>query len=215
MTTRALAALLAATITAPAAAQDFVVYGGAALEFLNRPDGDSEPNVSSLEAYAEGEISGFYLGVWARQANVESYDRLDYYLGYRRDLDSGFSYDLGYYRYGYPNDSASDYGEVYFGVGQTIGEKVAVSLDLAYDPENKLGNAYVGVEVYPADKWTLSANYGVYEVAGASNEEEWDFGATYNFTDEASVDLRWYDGTEYVQGYAGLFLAFDTTLFGG
>jgi uncharacterized protein (TIGR02001 family) len=215
MNARALAVGLAAAMAAPAAAQDAILYGGAALEFLNRPDGDEEPNVSSVEAYVEGELSGFYLGVWARQASVEGYDRLDYYLGYRRDLDSGFSYDAGYYRYGYPGDRESDYGELYIGVAQTLGDSAWVQLDLAYDPENELANAYVGAEYYPADRWTISANYGTYEVADAPSEQEWDFGATYSFTDEASVDLRWYDGTEYVQGYVGLFLAFDTTLLGG
>jgi uncharacterized protein (TIGR02001 family) len=208
------AALLAAA-AAPAAAQDVTVYGGVALEFLNRQDGDSEPSRSSLEAYVEGEIAGFYAGVWARRANIESYNRLDYYIGYRNDLDSGFSYDLSYYRYGYPEDRTSDYGEVIFGVAQTLGDSASVSLDLAYDPENELANAYAGAEYYPADRWTISANFGIYEVDEVTTEQEWDFGATYNFTDEASVDLRWYDGTEYVQGYVGLFLAFDTTLLGG
>lgn len=208
-------ALIAATLAAPALAQDVVVYGGGAVEFLNRPDGDDQPNVSSLALYAEAEASGFYAGVWARAANVDSYDRLDLYLGYRNDLDSGFSYDLGYYRYGYINDRTSDYGEITFGVAQTIGEQASVSLDLAYDPKNKLGNAYVGVELYPAERWTLSANYGTYQVAGASNEQEWDFGGTYSVNDTTAVDLRWYDGSEYVQGYVGLSVTFDTTIFGG
>jgi len=215
MRTAALALIATTGLAAPVLAQDVVVYGGGAVEFLNRPDGDDQPNVSSLALYAEGEVSGFYAGIWARMANVDSYDRLDAYVGFRNELDSGFSYDLGYYRYGYVNDSASNYGEVTLGLAQTLGEAASVSLDLAYDPDNSLGNAYVGVELYPADKWTVSANYGVYEVAGASNEREWDFGASYGFADSASVDLRWYDGSEYVQGYVGLAVSFDTTLFGG
>lgn len=211
-----IAALLTATaLAAPSAAQDFTVYSGVALEHLVRPDGDGFPSRTSIEGYVEGEVSGFYAGIWARRADNEDYDRLDLYLGYRRDLDSGFSYDLSYYRYGYPNDSASNYGEFILGVSQALGDQALVSLDLAYDPDSKLSNAYLGAEYYPADKWTISANVGTYEVDGAGSEQEWDFGATYNFTDEASLDVRYYDGTEYVSGYVGLFLAFDTTLFGG
>lgn len=215
MKTTLLAVIAAAGLSSPAAAQDFVAYGGGTAEYLNRPDGNGQPSVSSLAVYAEGEVSGFYAGVWARVANVDSYDRLDAYIGFRNELDSGLSYDLGFYRYGYVNDSASNYGEVTLGVAQTLGEMASVSLDLAYDPENSLGNAYLGIEVYPAEAWTVSANYGVYEVAGASNESEWDFGASHDFAESASVDLRWYDGSDYVQGYVGLSVSFDTTLFGG
>jgi uncharacterized protein (TIGR02001 family) len=210
------AALLAAPVLAvPAAAQDLAFTTGVALEHLVRPDGDGEPSRSSLEGYVEGEVSGFYFGAWAKRSDNQDYDEVDLYFGYRNDLDSGFSYDLSYYRYIYPNDPDSDYGDLNFGVGQTIGDAAYVSLSLGYDPENRLGNAYVGAEVYPADKWTLSANFGQYEVADAPSEREWDIGATYNVSDQTAVDLRWYDGSEYVTGYVGLRLTFDTDLFGG
>ncbi len=215
MKTAALTVIATMGLAAPVFAQDFVAYGGGTVEFLNRPDGDDQPNVSSLALYFEGEVSGFYAGIWARMATVDSYDRVDVYLGYRNELDNGFSYDLGYYRYGYVNDSASNYGEVTLGIAQALGETASVSFDVAYDPDSSLGNAYLGMEIYPAEKWTVSANYGLYEVAGASNEREWDFGASYAFAESASVDLRWYDGSEYVQGYVGLAVSFDTTLFGG
>ncbi|NBE07533.1 hypothetical protein [Paragemmobacter ruber] len=211
----ALVMIAASGLAAPVFAQDVTVYGGGTAEFLHRPDGDDQPNVSSLALYAEAEVSGFYAGVWARMANVDSYDRLDAYLGYRNDLEGGFSYDLGYYRYGYVNDSASNYGELTLGIAQALAETASVSMDLAYDPDNALANAYVGVELYPSATWTVSANYGVYEVAGAGSEREWDFGASHQVAESTSVDLRWYDGSEYVQGYLGVAISFDTTLFGG
>lgn len=210
-----LAALLTATALAtPAAAQDFTVYAGGGLEHLVRPDGDGEPSRTSAEIYVEGEASGFYFGVWAWRENTGE-DEVDLYLGYRRDLDSGISYDLSYNHYTFPGDSASNYGEFILGVSQTLGDTALVSADLGYEPDSKLSNLYLGFEYYPAEKWTISANIGTYEVDGAGSEQEWDLGATYNFTDEASIDIRYYDGTEYTKGYLGLFLAFDTTVFGG
>ena len=50
---------------------------------------------------------------------------------------------------------------------------------------------------------------------GASNEEEWELEAIDYLGEETGFDLRWYDGTEYVDGYVGPSLTWDTTLVGG
>lgn len=68
---------------------------------------------------------------------------------------------------------------------------------MAYDPENELGNAYIGAAYTATDRLEVSANYGVYEVADAGSETEWDLGATWALSDETGVDLRYYDGSEY------------------
>jgi hypothetical protein len=94
-----------------------------------------------------------------------------------------------------------------------FGDSFAAGLDLAYDPEAKIGNAYLYGEYYVSDKWTLSANWGVYEVEDAPSEQEWDFGATYAITDETAVDVRYYDGSEY-DSYLAVLFSFDTTLIG-
>ncbi len=87
-----------------------------------------------------------------------------------------------------------------------------------WDPEAELGSAYLGAEVYPVDKVTIGANWGVYNVEDAADEQEWDIGVTYDLLQNdksgAAIDLRYYEGTEY-DGYLGLFVNFDTTLFGG
>ncbi|MES2145859.1 MAG: hypothetical protein V4516_16260, partial [Pseudomonadota bacterium] len=82
-------------------------------------------------------------------------------------------------------------------------------------PDDSTSSAYVGIAYDFTDKWNGSVNYGVYEVAGAGNETEWDIGATYAITDELALDARFYDGSEYVDGYFGLSMTFDTTIFGG
>jgi uncharacterized protein (TIGR02001 family) len=208
---------LAALTAAPALAQDdgWAVYGGTALEYKDRPDGKGLPSRRSLEAYVEAERLHFYGGVWAKFANDESYNEIDLYGGYRRDLDSGLSYDLSYYRYNYPTDSASNYGEVILTVGKTLGDKFYVRGYVASSPDTKLSNAYVRFRSYPADTWEIEANYGSYQNAGPKAEEEWDIGVKHYFTDETSLDLRYYNGTEYTRGYVGLFVSFDTTLLGG
>lgn len=198
---------------APAAAQDVFVYGGAELEFLIQPDGADSENASTLNAYIEVEQSGFYAGLFGEIANDTTANEVDLYLGYRAETTGGISYDIGYSRYIYPNDGGDCCGEITFSLGAPLGDKFGASLDLAYDPEASLGNAYLGLEFYATDAITLSANYGTYQVADASSEQEWDVGVAYALSDEAAFDLRYYDGTEYVDSYIGLSLSFDTTIF--
>lgn len=207
----ALAAL--ALTTGSAGAQDLSLYGGGELEFAFEEDGPGTGTNSYLSAYLELESRGFYAGIWGQIANDDLADELDLYLGYRNELASGVSYDVGYIRYIYPNDGGDCCGELTLSLGAPVGEKLSLSLDLAYDPENELGNAYVGAAFAATDRLEVSANYGVYEVADAGSEREWDLGATWALSDEAGVDLRYYDGSEYAGSYIGLSLTWDTTVF--
>lgn len=203
--------LLAAPLS-PAMAQDLFVYGGGELEFLFDPDGADSGTTSNLSAYLELEKAGFYAGIYGAVANDPVANEADVYLGYRAETAGGFSYDLGYSRYFYPNDGGNCCGEVTLSLGMPFGDKFSGSFDAAYDPEAKLSNAYVGLEFYANDKITLSANYGTYQVADAGSEQEWDFGVGYALNDEVAIDLRYYDGTDYVESYVGLSVSFDTTL---
>jgi len=198
-----------------AAAQDVVVYGGAELEFLHEEFGPGTGTSSYLSGYVEVETRGFYAGLWAQVADDDLMDEVDLYLGYRAETAGGFSYDIGYSRYYYPNDGGDCCGEITLALGMPVGDKLSATLDLAYDPDAKLGNAYVGAAFAVTDTVEISANYGVYEVDAAPSEQEWDLGATYYIGEETAVDARWYDGSEYVDGYFGLSLTWDTTLMGG
>ena len=100
-------------------------------------------------------------------------------------------------------------------LGQTIGDKAEVTLDLYHVPDDGTSSAYVGAAYDFTDKWNGSVNFGVYEVDGAGNETEWDIGATYAVNDEIGIDARYYDGSDYVDGYFGLSMTFDTTILGG
>ena len=209
----ALAAILFGTL--PGLAQDVVVYGGGELEFLFSPDGSGSGNTTTLMAYFEADLNGAYAGFSGEVANDSIANEITAYIGYRRDLDSGFSYDIYYTQYYYPNDGGGCCGEIGLSLGQSIGDKLSVSFDAYHVPDDSTSSAYVGLAYDVTDTINASVNYGIYEVAGAGNESEWDIGATYGISDEVGVDARYYDGSDYVDGYFGLSLTFDTTIFGG
>jgi uncharacterized protein (TIGR02001 family) len=194
-------------------AQGPSVFGGAEVELTFDEFGPDSGTTSYLSGYLELDSSGFYAGIWGQVANDSALSEVDLYIGYRNETAAGLSYDFGYTRYIYPNDGGDCCGELTVSLGVPLGEKLSTSLDLAYDPDASLGNAYVGVAYQATDKLGVSANYGVYEVEAASSETEWDFGVTYGLTDESAVDLRYYDGSEYAGSYIGLSLTFDTTIF--
>ena len=213
-----IALLTSLALDSPALAQTpeapvLVVTGGIALEFSDGEYGRGTGPSLSTGAYIEAEISGFYLGVSGEMTDERTDNEVDYYLGYRRDLDTGFSWDVGYTRYTYPRDGGDCCGEVTLGLFTSVGDKVGLGLDLAYDPASDLGNAYLSAEYDLDDNWTLSANYGACEVDAEPMVREWDFGAGYVLSDELALDMRWYDSDGY-DGYAAVSVSFDTTLFG-
>lgn len=201
-------ALLPATA---ASAQDFVLYGGGAVEFERAPDGKGSADKTGLNAYVEIEKSGFYAGVWAEVSGPSSDSKADVYSGYRADSAAGFSYDISATRRFYLKDSG-DYTSVDLGLGVPFGGKVSGSVDLTYYPASHLGDAYMGLAWQAGDALSLSVNYGVYGVAGAASEQEWDIGGGYALGDETVLDLRYYDGTDYVDPYFGISLSWATTL---
>lgn len=213
---RIVTGMMALALSAGAAtAQDVYVYGGVELEALHEEDGPGTGTNSYLSGYVEVDASGFYAGLWAQVASNDLLNEVDVYLGYRNETAGGVTYDVGYTRYFYPNDGGDCCGEITVSLGVPVGDLVTTSLDLAYDPEAELGNAYVGLAVAATDTLEVSANYGVYEVEAAGSESEWDLGATYSLSEQSAVDFRYYDGSEYVDGYFGLSLTWDSTLFGG
>jgi uncharacterized protein (TIGR02001 family) len=196
-----------------ASAQDLFVYGGAELEFTQNEDGIDTGTDSYLRGYLEVEASGFYFGVKGKVSDESEENRLDPYLGYRNETGGGLSYDVGYYRYNYTNDSDSNFGEVYLSLGLPVSEQFSATFDVAYDPDASVGNAYVGGAFAATDQLEISANFGAYEVEDAGSETEWDLGATWSVGEETAFDLRYYDGSEYETGYVGLNLTWDTTIF--
>jgi len=65
------------------------------------------------------ESGGFYIGTWGSNVDFGSaaHVELDVYLGYTREYDSGFSWDIGALQYLYPSETELDTLEVYLGLG--------------------------------------------------------------------------------------------------
>lgn len=207
--------VVSALAGSPAVAQDLTVYGGAELEFAHDEYGPGTGSAAYLSGYVELDYGGLYAGVWGQVADDDLLNEYDLYLGYRNDLASGLSYDVSYTRYFYPNDGGNCCGEYLLSLGMPLGEAFSVSFDAYYDPDAELGSTYVGAAWAAGPALELSANYGSYQVDGAGNEQEWDFGATYHIGDETAIDLRYYDGSDYAGDYLGLSLSWDSTLSGG
>lgn len=204
----AIGAVLAAV--AGTASAETLVLGGAQLEYRHKEEGGSSNGY--LSGYLEGEVMGFYGGAWAEVASDDLMNEVNLYLGYRNATAGGIGYDIGYTRYIYPNDGGDCCGEFTLGLEAPVGP-VTGTLDLAHDPSNHLTNAYVGAIWSATNSLDISGEYGVYEVAEAGSEREWELGATYALGETTGVDLRYYDGSDYGDGYFGLALKWDSTLF--
>ena len=195
--------------SAPAMAQDLTVYAGAALVYAREPDGAGSADTLAFQPYVEAEVNHFYAGLWLSKSNDNTVDEVDIYLSYRNETAAGMSYDLGYARYIYPNDGGDCCGELTLSLGLPAGDKLSLGIDAAFDPEAAIGTASISGDYAVFDKLSIGAAIGVTD---NGNEQEWELGATYSLTDTTSVDLHYYEGSDY-PGYLELTLAFDTTLF--
>lgn len=192
-------------------AQDFFVYGGAAIEYERDPNGPGSEDTRDINGYVEIEKSGFFAGIWAEKARDRASDKADVSVGYRSETAEGMSYYVDATRRTYFND-VGDYTVFDAGVGYSLTDQFSVSLDVSHYVDPAVNDVYVGAAYSVTDALSMSANYGSYGVQAASDEQEWDFGATYALGEETAVDLRYYDGTEYVDSYMGLSLTWDTTI---
>ena len=205
-------ATLALFCAAPAAAQEGpMILGGGELDLRFPRDGTTQ----ELQVYLEAERSGFYAGFQGLVFNDSTLNEISLYAGYRRELDNGFSYDVFYARYFHPNDGGDCCGNIGLSFGVAVGERLGLTTDLTYDPERSLGSVEIGAEHRLTDKLALSANFGLFQQEEGPDEKIWDLGVIYGLSDEARVELRYYDGSEIDKGYLGLLLTFDTELTGG
>lgn len=212
MTARALLAVTAALLAMGqgAAAQEVLVFGGAELE-LTFPD---EGSTAELSAYVGVESQGFYGGALAKAADDPDAHEIQLTFGYQAELESGFAYDLSYTRYFYPNDGGDCCGEITLAIGQAIDDTFSVGAELTADPSGEDRSLELGVAWQATEVISLSATHTFLQDEEPGTAREWDLGATYDLSDEAAVDLRYYDGSD-IDGYLGLTLTFETTLLGG
>ena len=195
--------------SAPAMAQELTVYGGAALVYDRAPHGAGSADTLAFQPYVEAEVNHFYAGLWVSKNSDNTADEVDVYLGYRNETAAGMSYDVSYARYIYPNGGGDCCGELTLNLGLPAGDKLSLGIEAAFDPEAATGTAGISGNYEVFDKLSIGAAIGVTD---NGQEQEWELGATYSLTDTTSVDLHYYEGSDY-PGYLELTLAFNTTLF--
>lgn len=208
---RLILTLAALACAATPAIGETILSAGGTLELYHDPAGAGSKEEVDASIYGEAEINGFYLGATALKSNYASVNEFNLGVGYRGEM-SGIGYDVALTRYVYPKDAPSNYTELTLGLSKDFDDKLSGTLDFGYDLTNHGANAYIGGAYGATEAIELSANFGVYDDPTLSAESEWDIGATYAVSDEVAADLRWYDGTDYTDGYVGLIFSWDTSI---
>ncbi len=208
--TRIFALVLATLPALPAFAGDFSLFGGVGLTFST---GNSTPH-DDLNLYLEGDLDNFYLGFSTDAYNESVLNEVDLSLGYRSNTPIGLTYDVSYTRYLYPNDGGDCCGDIYLKLTYPLTPTLTGKFEGDYYPESKLSEAHLSVIYDMNDKITLTARVGTVRNDGAPNTNEWEVAAAYAIGNETSVKLHYYKGNDY-DGYFGLNLNWDTTIFGG
>lgn len=207
--------LLAVPALSPLAsgAQDLTLYGGVTVTsdyvFRSVTFSDNQP---AVQPYLELEYRGFYAGVWASNVDFgpgteDSYE-VDYYLGYRGETAGGLSYDVSYARFTF-DDTGDCCGEFYLNLGVPVTERLAASLDFAYDPEAETLASALGGSFAVTDAVEVSALYGRDELL---DHNYWDVGVSYALNDSTSLDLRYHDTSSTDEIFV-LSLSYDFEIF--
>jgi len=128
-------------------------------------------NSPAIQGGVDIGYGGVYAGVWGSNVNFGSDVSLeaDFYAGYANEI-AGFSYDLNYVQYTYPNDTeASNFGEVSGTLGYDF-KVLAVSAKYYMGVKTNDFDAPDGYEAsvsvpLPAEI-SLDATYGDYDTVG-------------------------------------------------
>ena len=185
---------LALAVAAPslAAAEGLSFSAGATLATHAVFDGVKATDGLAFQPWVEGEINGFYFGVWASnlsRALTGSKYEVDLYFGYR--AESGpFSYDIGYARYTFHSPSAPSSGQFIVNLGYAANEQFDVSVRAAYDPDADNVNLSGSAAFKITDKFALDATVGGISKTGHRYGA---IGGTYTVNDSLSLGLHYHD----------------------
>ena len=131
-------------------------------------------NSPAIQGGIDLDYNGIYAGVWG--SNIEFGDakaslEADVYVGYTNEIE-GFSYDVGFVNYMYPNQSDElNFGETYIGLGYdfgvaSVGAKYSLAVDTA-DNDYDLDNWELTASAPLAMEFSIDVTYGDYDEVGA------------------------------------------------
>lgn len=187
----------------PVLAQSVDVTGGVELEFVFDDNNDS---TQALIGYVEAESNGLYAGIWAQIANIDDYNEVDLYFGYRGETGQ-LAYDVYYTRYFFPNAGGDCCGDITLELDYALNEQFSLGTELSYDPESKGHGAFLVGGVAVTDQISFEGKYGYFDV-DSFRSNEWEIEASYAVTEATSVTLTYADGEHY-DPYYKLNLAWD------
>ncbi|MCB1863833.1 MAG: TorF family putative porin [Chromatiales bacterium] len=175
MKSRILAPLSAAIVLASATSafaegpHSFSANVALGTDYVWRGISQTDENPAISGGFDYGHESGFYAGIWG--SNVDFGDdatiEVDLYGGFAKELESGFSFDVGFIHYNYPDESDLNFEEVYVGVG--FGPASAkISHD--FDNDNTYYEAGADFEVAG---FGLGAHVGYYDFDGGDEYTDW------------------------------------------
>jgi uncharacterized protein (TIGR02001 family) len=123
--------------------------------------------------------SGVYVGTWASNSKFlnDSGTELDLYAGYKKELKSGMSYDVGVIKYGYPDDNSLDFTELYAKAGY---KGVGAEVDYTLGKEGDQGKEH---DLYYALGYT------------GKLKNDWSYGVKVGH-----YDFKEYDASDYTHG---------------
>jgi uncharacterized protein (TIGR02001 family) len=185
-------ALFAATMLSAVSASAVEVSGNVALgsDYFFRGY-DQSMGAALSGGFDVASESGFYAGAWGSSVDAGTSSgglELDYYVGYGGSLSESVSYDIGYIFYGYPNDTESNFEEVY---GSVSYADVTIGFATTDDWFAGTGNyeyIYADYGVALSEEYSLGFHYGK-----STGAEDYDDYAVSLSTEAAGLgfDLSW------------------------
>jgi len=161
-------------------------------------------NSPAIQGGIDLDYNGIYAGVWG--SNIEFGDakaslEADVYVGYANEIE-GFSYDVGFINYMYPNQSDElNFGEAYVGLGYdfgvvSVGAKYSLGVDTA-DNDYDLDNWELTASAPLAMEFSIDVTYGDYDEVGAyylvglnKSVGKFDFTVAYTAMDHDNADTE-------------------------
>jgi uncharacterized protein (TIGR02001 family) len=211
MKTKFLAGLVSGLALASAAsAEGLNIYAGATLTSNYLFTGITQTaNNPTVQGYVEGEVGGFYFGVWGSGVTFPPDSvEIDPYFGYRGEAGL-LSYDASFTHVRY--DSTGFWSNnIALELGVAVSDLVTLSVRDSYDLTNSFNQISLKGEVAATDTLSL---WGIVGRDGGLGGTWLEVGAGYSVNDTVSVALV-AQKNQFAPALFAASISFDTQIFG-